>query len=119
MATAKTLLQVVPFPQLSVPPKEPITQLELDILLSLKNRLAQLQAQVETEEMALRGRLEAGAIVEPGVHVAELKESFRRNVAWKAVTIRLAERLKLDGESYCARVLGATKPTRTVSLQVS
>lgn len=117
MATARTLPQVVPFPQ-SVPTKEPITQLELEIYLSLRNRLTQLQSQVDAEEVALRGRLEAGATVEPGVHVAELKESFRRNVAWKAVTVRLAERLKLDGEAYCARVLAATKPTRTVSLAV-
>lgn len=119
MATARTLPQVVPFPQSSVPPKQPVTQLEIEIFLSLRNRLTQLQSQVDAEEAALRGRLEAGAIVEPGVHVAELKESFRRNVAWKAVTIRLAERLKMDGEAYCTRVLGATKPTRTVSLAVS
>lgn len=99
-------------------PKNPITQLELEIFLSLRNRLAQLQTQVDAEEAALRGRLVSGATVETGVHVAELKENFRRSVAWKDVTIRLAERLKMDGEAYCARVLAATKPTRTVSLVV-
>jgi hypothetical protein len=63
-------------------------------------------------------RLQAGAIIEPGDHTAELKENNRRSVAWKEVAIRLADRLRLDGEMYCARVLAATKPTKTVSLEV-
>jgi len=81
--------------------------------------LAQLQDQLSTDEQTLRTRLEAGAQVEPGVHLAELKESWRRNVSWKSVVIRLATRLKLDGAAYCARVLSATKPDRTVSLIVT
>ena len=117
MATQHIVPQVVPFPQ-SVPAKEPITQLELEMLISLRNRVAQLQAQLDTEEETLKARIASGATVEPGVHVAELKDNFRRNVSWKAVVIRLAERLKLDGEAYCARVLAATKPTKTVSLDV-
>jgi hypothetical protein len=117
MATQHIVPQVVPFPQ-SVPAVEPITQLELEMLLSLCNRLAQLEAQLGAEEETLKTRIESGAAVEPGVHVAELKENFRRNVAWKAVVIRLADRLKLDGEAYCARVLAATKPTKTVSLDI-
>lgn len=117
MATAK----VTPFPvfsQLHSAP-EPVTQLEIELLISLRNRLVQLQSEIETQESAIQQRLEVGATVEPGIHKAELKENFRRSVAWKAVTIRLADRLKLDGEAYCARVLAATKPDRTVSLLVS
>jgi hypothetical protein len=117
MAT-QTLPHVVQFPQ-SVPAIEPITQLELELFLSLSNRLKKLEAEVAAEEAALKARLESGASVDPGVHVAELKEGFRRNVAWKDVVIRLAERLKLNGESYCAKVLAATKPSRTVSLIVN
>jgi hypothetical protein len=109
---------VVPFPQ-SVPAKEPITQLEIELLLSLRGRLAQLHEQVSTEEAAFQARLEAGASVEPGAHGAELKESWRRNVSWKSVCIRLAKRLRLDGAAYCARVLASTKPTRSVSLEIS
>ena len=112
---------VAPFPQSvpAVPAKEPITQLEIELLLSLRSRLAQLQGQVSTEESAFQERLEAGASVEPGAHGAELKESWRRNVSWKSVCIRLARRLKLDGAVYCARVLASTKPTRSVSLEIS
>ncbi len=117
MAT-QTLPHVVRFPQ-SVPAVEPITQLELELFLSLRNRLQQLEAQFAASEAALKSRLEAGATVDPGVHVAELKESFRRNVSWKDVVIRLAERLKLNGEAYCAKVLAATKRSRTVSLVVN
>lgn len=112
---------VVPFPQSvpAVPAREPITQLEIELLLSLRGRLAQLQGQVSTEEAALQARLEAGASVEPGAHSAELKETWRRNVSWKSVCIRLAKRLKLNGAVYCARVLASTRPTRSVSLVIS
>jgi hypothetical protein len=108
---------VVQFPQ-AVPAVEQISQTELQLLLSLRGRLKQLESEIATEEESLKTRLEAGAIVEPGDHFAELKEHSRRNVAWKDVAIRLADRLKLDGEMYCARVLAATKPTRTISLIV-
>lgn len=117
MATQQIVPQVVPFPQ-SVPAKDPITQLEFELLLSLRSRLTQLQAQVDTEEAAFQARLEAGATVEPGSHRVELKESFRRNVSWKSVCTRLAKRLKLDGAAYCARVLASTKATRSVTLVV-
>ena len=116
MATAsKSIPFVVPA---QVFPTEPITQLELEMLISLRNRVAQLQAQLDADEESLKARIASGATVEPGVHVAELKESSRRNVAWKAVVIRLATRLKLDGQAYCDRVLAATKPTKTVSLDI-
>jgi hypothetical protein len=116
MAT-QTLPHVVQFPQ-SVPAVEPITQLELELFLSLRNRLKQLESQVAIEEAGLKSRLEAGATVVSGVHVIELKESFRRHVSWKDVVVRLATRLKMDGAGYCARVLAGTRPTRTVSLIV-
>jgi hypothetical protein len=117
MAT-QTLPHVVQFPQ-SVPAVEPITQLELELFLSLRNRLKELESQVAAEEETLKARLASGAMVDPGVHVVELKESFRRNVSWKDVVIRLATRLKMDGAAYCAKVLAATKPSRTVSLVVN
>jgi len=69
---------------------------------------------VEAAEQSIKSR----AGLEPGDHHAELKEELRRNVAWKAVVIRLAERLRMDGEDYCAKVLNSTKPIRTVSLVI-
>lgn len=116
MAATQIISHVVPFLQ-SVPAKQ-ITQLELVELIEAQNVLEQLKGRVANLESDLKARLEAGAHVEQGVHVAGLKESFRRNVAWKDVVIRLAERLKLDGEAYCARVLAATKPSKTISLDV-
>jgi hypothetical protein len=106
-------LAVVPFPA-----PQTITQLELTALLSLRGRLHQLQEQVEQAEQSIKTRLEKGAFLEPGDHRAELKENFRRNVSWKDVVIRLADRLRMDGEAYCAKVLSSTKPSRTVSLVV-
>src|SRR5206468_11622364 len=104
-------LAVVPFPA----PK-PITQLEVTLLLSLRGRLHQLQEQVESAEQSIKSRLESGASLEPGDHRAELKENFRRNVSWKDVTVRLAERLRMNGVAYCEKVLKSTKPTRSISL---
>ena len=88
------------------------------IASSLRAQLARIQAQVGTAEESLKERLQGGARIQPGDHFAELKEHSRRNVAWKAVVVRLALRLKLDGEAYCERVLAATKPSKSYSLEV-
>jgi len=110
---------VSPFviPIASNPPQE-ITQFEVTAVLSLRHRVRQLEQQIVAAERSIRARLESGATVEAGEHTAELKESFRRNVAWKDVVWRLAERLYGEdrGEAYCTNVLRNTKPTRTVSL---
>jgi hypothetical protein len=106
---------VVPIPNQS---PQTITQIELVLFLSLRGRLQQLEEQVTAAQEEFKARLEAGAVVQPGDHVAELKESFRRNVSWKDVVVRLAERLKMSGEAYCTKVLSSTKPNRTVSLSV-
>jgi hypothetical protein len=106
-------LAIVPFPT-----PQAVTQLELATLLGLRGRLHQLEAQVEEATQSIKTRIETGAILEPGDHRAELKENFRRNVSWKDVVVRLAERLRMDGEAYCAKVLSSTKPSRTVSLVI-
>ena len=109
--------QVVSFP---IPQAEPITQFELGMVLSLRNRARQLEAQIADAEKTIRTRLEAGISVEAGEHTANLKESFRRNVAWREVSERLAERLYGEGrgEAYSENVLQNTKPSRTVSLTI-
>jgi hypothetical protein len=108
-------LTVVPFPT-----PQAITQLELAALLSLRGRLHQIQEQVESAEQSIKSRLETGASLEPGDHVAETKENLRRNIAWREVCERLGERLFGNGKGkpYCEKVLNSTKPTRTVSLVV-
>jgi hypothetical protein len=83
-------LTVVPFPA------QPVTQLELMALLSLRGRLHQLEEQVETAESSIKNRLEAGCPVEQGDHTAKLNQSFRRNVSWKDVAVRLANKLYFD-----------------------
>jgi hypothetical protein len=106
---------VIPFA--SKPPDE-ISQFEIAALLSLRNRARQIEKQIANAEESIRSRLESGATVEAGEHAAELKESFRRNVAWKEVVVRLADRLYGEdrGEAYCSNVLENTKPARTLSL---
>ena len=117
MAT-QTLPHVVPFPQ-SVPPTE-LSQKELVDLIEARNVLSQLKAQVESIESDLKARLEAGATVQQGVHVASLKEIFRRNVAWRGISEGLADQLygAGKGEPYCETVLQSTQPNRIVSLIV-
>lgn len=118
MATAT---KAIPFivPAQPSPQIEAISQNELGLLLSLRGRLHQLQSQVDAAEQSIKERLQhrAGG-VEPGDHVATLATSYRRNASWKRVTERLADRLKLDGKAFAARVLAATKPTPVVSLDI-
>jgi hypothetical protein len=106
---------LVQFPQ-SLPAE--ISQVELVELIEARNVLSQLETKVEGLEADIKARLGAGAAIAAGVHVAELKIGSRRNVAWKDVVIRLAVRLRMDGEAYCSKVLAATKPSTTVSLVV-
>jgi len=114
MAT-QILAPVVPFPTSQA---EQITQFELAALLSLRNRAQQLSEQIADAEASIQARLESDAAVEAGLHIAELKESFRRSVAWRVVAERLADRLYGNGkgDGYCDRVLHSTNPTLTVSL---
>ena len=118
-ATAKTIPFAVPAQLPRVP--APVTQKQLIELILLRNALRQRQEQLAFLENELKASLEAGAEVEEGVHIAELKENFRRNVAWREVSERLADRLYGDGrgEGYCEQVLASTKPTRTTNLHVA
>jgi len=121
MATQTNVSPSVQQSKLSIVPNpapQAITQLELTVLLALRGRLNQLQEQVEAAELSIKTRLETGASLEAGDHVAKLKENFRRNVSWKDVVVRLADRLKMNGEAYCDRVLTSTKPTKTVALVI-
>lgn len=116
MATLSIPASVTVFPQ----PNPRISQDELIELIEARNAAKQLDELIRTLENGIKSRLESGADVQPGVHIASLKENFRRSVEWKAVAARLAERAGLgDGDTYCARVLTSTKPARSVSLVVS
>jgi hypothetical protein len=100
---------------------KPITQLDLETLICLRNALKRREQEFARFEADLKARLEAGAEVEEGVHVADLKESFRRNVAWKEVAAQLADQLYGAGRgaAYCAETLDAAVPARSISLQVA
>src|SRR5262249_55479029 len=113
-AVSQSKLALVPFPA-----PQAVTQLELAAFCSIRSRLHQLQQQVEAAEASIKSRLESGCEIEAGDHSAVLKESFRRNISWKDVAIRLADRLYFGkGLSYVERILRKTKPTRTVSLVI-
>jgi hypothetical protein len=108
---------VVSFPNQT---SQAITQTELVLFLSLRGRLQQLQEQVEAAERDFKSRIEAGAIVQPGDHVARLDERSRRNVAWRGVAEDLANTVFGDGNGakFCDEVVNATHPTVTISLVV-
>ena len=115
--------QSLPSPQVQpIPfPNKQITQAQLQRIIGLRNEVSALKADLETAEAEARTALEAGAEVEPGTHVASLKESFHRNVAWREIVSRLGDRLYGDGKgaAYCARVIASTRPSRSVQLVVS
>lgn len=119
MAT-NSILSDVPKLVVLPAPQQIISQTELVLFSSLRGRLQQLEEQVAAAQEDLKARLEAGAIVQPGDHVARLDERSRRNVAWRAVAEDLADTVfgKGQGASYCCEVLNSTKPSITVSLVV-
>lgn len=91
---------------------EPISQGLLAGLMALRRQREALDAQIQAAEADIRASLEAGADVEPGTFRAFLKQTERRNVAWREVV----ERLK--GAGYCENVLAHTKPSVSVRLIV-
>lgn len=102
------------------PTPQAITQTELVLFLSLRGRLLQLEEQVAAAEADLKARIGAGAIVQPGDHVARLDERSRRNVAWRCVAEDLANTVfgEGNGAAYCEEVLASIEPTRSLNLIV-
>ena len=121
MATPK----ITPFPSPKQVPETPhkppqeITQGDLSYILATRMEVDRLKTNLAEAEESVKSRLEAGASVQYGAFRTWLKENLRRNVAWKSVVVRLANRLGLNGEAYCSNVLGNTKPTRVVSLHIA
>ncbi len=123
MATAK----IVPFPSPTQVPEtfpgapQEVTQGDLSYILATRLEVDRLKGLLAEAEASVKSRLEAGAAVEHGVYRTWLKEHFRRAVAWREVSERLAERLYGNGRGpgYCEGVLKNTKPTRTASLHVA
>ena len=100
--------------------KAQISQAELTGIIGLRNTITALKANLENAEAEVKAGLESGAEVESGVHVASLKETLRRNVAWREICERLAARLyNGKGAAYCENVLQNTHPNRAVTLVVS
>lgn len=119
MAATPKVIPIVAPAQVPIAIPEHVSQAEIALLISLRNRKASLEEQVKEAEHDITARLEAGAPLEPGQHIAKVEEHWRRNIAWKEVVIRLASRLGLDGQAYTQNVLTHTKATRTVSLFVA
>lgn len=89
-----------------------ICQAELAHVLELRRQREAIDERVKEAEEAIRGALEAGASVQPGILSARLKVTERRNVAWKVICEREL------GEEYCRRVLAATHPDKYTSLLI-
>ena len=119
MASAQTVAHSFNSPKVvPLPVPAAISQEDIETIILLRNAVRQRAAQLEFLENEMLAKLAAGAPCESGVHTAEIKQNWRRNVSWKSVTIRLAERLELNGEAYCANVLEHTKPTLSLSLAI-
>lgn len=108
---------VLQFPQSTA--VEPITQLRLALVLSLRNRVRQVQAELDKQETELRTMIESGAAVEAGERTVAIEVHTRRNVHWKAISQRLAKRLGYDPLAYVSNVLAHTRPTKTVSVAIN
>lgn len=110
---------VIPFPAVQIP--QQISQTEIALLASLRSRAAQLEKEISAAEKSILARLRTGASVEEGEHTATAKPYSRRSVSWREVAERLAIRAfgQKKGELYCPRVLAATKPSTSYSLEIA
>jgi uncharacterized protein with von Willebrand factor type A (vWA) domain len=97
-----------------------ITQNVLSKLMKKRAALQSMTEEITKLETELLERLKAGAIVRPGLLIAEIKRIERRNVAWRPAFER--EISKRDGEGRGAqlaeRILAATKPAVYENLSV-
>jgi len=59
------------------PAVQTVTQAELVELIEHENLLSQLKEKVSELESGIKSRLEGGAAVQPGVHIASLKGNLR------------------------------------------
>lgn len=118
MATQTIAAQsaVLQFPQ-SVPATE-VSQQELVDLIEARNLADALAKQVKTLEDDIKLRLQAGAPVEQGIHVVELKRNSRRTPAWKDATRALAEKMGLNPDGYCAAIIEQTAPSVWFSIEI-
>jgi hypothetical protein len=116
MAT-QTITVPLQFPQ-SVPARK-ISQQELTGLIEARNTIAELEKYAKSLEGSLKSRLQSGAAVEPGVHVAEVNQHSRRSPAWKEVAASLARTLGFDPDEYCSNVITTTKPSVWFSLDIN
>jgi hypothetical protein len=107
---------ILQFPRV---PADQISQAELAEFVGAQKTLENLQRHVDTLESNLLARLRSGATVEAGERSAEVKRGTRRSPSWKEIVKRLAGRLGMDAENYCRRVIAATKPTESFSLEVN
>ena len=94
-------------------PKTLVSQDRLAEIITLRQQIEQLEAQLGEAHTDVQSALEAGAAVEPGLFRASLKITERRNVSWKSVVEREL------GEDYATRVLSATKPDKYTHLIVT
>ena len=116
---------IVPFPTSQqvqpIPKPQEVTQGDLSYILGTCQELERLKPLLAEAEQTVRSRLESGAEVERGTHIASLTEHWRKSTGWREVAERLGNRLYGDGRGhgYCENVLSSTKPTLTVSLHVA
>jgi hypothetical protein len=111
MATQR--VPALQFPSQVSPKPDLITQDRLAEIITLRHQIEQLELQLGEAQSDVKGALQAGAEVEPGLFRASLKVSQRTNVSWKTVVEREL------GDDYAKRVLAATKADTYVHLIVT
>jgi hypothetical protein len=97
-----------------------ITQATLRKLLLAKKRIADLEASVKVTEEQILAALKDGSTVQNGVLIAEVRQTERRNVAWRQAFEEQISKRDGDGKGkeLADRILAATHPQTYESLSV-
>jgi hypothetical protein len=97
-----------------------ITQKALSRIVKQRTEIESLQKRLEQDETAVFESLKAGATVQTGVLLAEVKVIERRNVAWRQKFEVEIDKRDGDGKGVelADRILAATKPQTYESLSI-
>jgi hypothetical protein len=98
-----------------------ISQKLLHAVLNQRDKIAIATANLEAAEAKIFAALQKGSPVESGILLASIKRIERRSVSWRPCFEREISKLKGDGEGekLAARILAATTPSVTESLNIA
>jgi hypothetical protein len=97
-----------------------VKQQELLRLIEIRNKISTLEAEKSQLEEEVKNRIVAGAKIESGTFLCELKTTMVRRPSWKDELIAFADKVKGAGAGVklAAKITENTEPVPSVQLKI-